>query len=372
MKVLEHQARVTAVAVNTASSKKNVHPKVPMVMKNVMAVGQVKYECAVCKGDHLVFKCDGFLKLAVPERINLAKKLRLCFNCLRGGHGVRQCVSGQCRRCQKPHHTLLHIEKEGAAAVQEVVAAGQVAAVQRVLLATALIKVSGGHGASVVCRAFLDNGSQASFITVKCLQALMLPCKKVLLSVTGVATSTKKVVRSGAQLVFKSLHGHQEFVTEVLVLPSIANMLPTSRVDTSMWHHLEGLQLADLQFFEPRQVDILLGADVYYQLVHGESGGNSYCQPSVINTALGWIVAGPIPIEQKEPSITSQVSVCHIRLDTDMLLQRFWEVEGVPQVSHLTEEEQLCENHFAATVCCGLGGRFEVRLPFREASPILG
>ena len=34
-----------------------------------------------------------------------------CLNCLKPGHFVRECKSlHRCRKCQKPHHSLLHVE----------------------------------------------------------------------------------------------------------------------------------------------------------------------------------------------------------------------------------------------------------------------
>ena len=37
----------------------------------------------------------------------------LCINCLRHGHFVRSCKSlHKCQVCQKPHHTLLHIDEK--------------------------------------------------------------------------------------------------------------------------------------------------------------------------------------------------------------------------------------------------------------------
>ena len=47
--------------------------------------------CKVCKGHHGVWYCDKFKDLPVQERWNTAKRLKLCFRCLGGGHRGHVC-----------------------------------------------------------------------------------------------------------------------------------------------------------------------------------------------------------------------------------------------------------------------------------------
>ena len=47
--------------------------------------------CKVCKGHHGVWHCDKFKDLPVQERWNTAKRLKLCFRCLGGGHRGHVC-----------------------------------------------------------------------------------------------------------------------------------------------------------------------------------------------------------------------------------------------------------------------------------------
>ena len=48
--------------------------------------------CKVCKGHHGVWCCDKFKDLPVQQRWNTAKRLKLCFRCLRGDHHGQTCV----------------------------------------------------------------------------------------------------------------------------------------------------------------------------------------------------------------------------------------------------------------------------------------
>ncbi len=47
----------------------------------------------------------------MTKQVSLLKLHSICMNCLWPGHFVRQCTSvHHCKKCQKPHHTLLHVE----------------------------------------------------------------------------------------------------------------------------------------------------------------------------------------------------------------------------------------------------------------------
>ncbi|XP_071632824.1 uncharacterized protein [Temnothorax longispinosus] len=49
--------------------------------------------CPVCKEQHYVTKCSQFLKLSPRERQAKSRDLKLCLNCLRSGHGMKNCPS---------------------------------------------------------------------------------------------------------------------------------------------------------------------------------------------------------------------------------------------------------------------------------------
>ena len=71
-------------------------------------VTNVNSPCTQCKGPHALYKCEIFKSLSVPERWNMARTNKLCFNCLRSHKG--KCGMSHCRACDKYHNTLLHSE----------------------------------------------------------------------------------------------------------------------------------------------------------------------------------------------------------------------------------------------------------------------
>ena len=70
--------------------------------------------CPCCTQYHLIYKCGEFKEKSIPDRIEMVKNLKLCFNCLKRGHPVRECLSrNRCKvdSCNKHHHSLLHQER---------------------------------------------------------------------------------------------------------------------------------------------------------------------------------------------------------------------------------------------------------------------
>ena len=73
-----------------------------------------KVECFVCKGEHVLTSCETWKQLTVNERWELAKKLGLCFCCLKRGHRVEGCslkgtcpVEGSARRQYSQLHAAI-------------------------------------------------------------------------------------------------------------------------------------------------------------------------------------------------------------------------------------------------------------------------
>lgn len=59
------------------------------------------------------------------------------------------------------------------------------------------------------------------------------------------------------------------------------------------------IELADPRFFESQPIEILLGMDIYGQLLCNGFIRLGKHQPVLINTFLGWTISGEIPVETK-------------------------------------------------------------------------
>lgn len=64
---------------------------------------------------------------------------------------------------------------------------------------------------------------------------------------------------------------------------------------------------------------------------------------------------------------------CNITVDSlDAQVAKFWELEEVPSVKHISDAERACEEHFSRTYFRDQNGRYVVRLPFNDKKHNLG
>jgi len=126
-------------------------------------------------------------------------KQRLCFNCLGNNHNSRICkLRNNCSVCADGYHTLIHLDrvcliKEANEQVQQVTSnaisgtSSTSVPSYEVLLPTALVMIQSAEGLILQSRAFLDQGSQASFVSENVAQRLGLTRQKAYIKVNGLA-----------------------------------------------------------------------------------------------------------------------------------------------------------------------------------------
>ena len=142
--------------------------------------------CVVCKSEkHPIYTCAKFKSLSHDEKMSVLKTNNLCSNCLSSGHFKKQCRSiHKCKVCQKPHHTLLHIDQQtsskssGSTESKDTTHVSSNAAMKlksNALLMTCRVSVLAPDGSFVEARALLDNASSASFVSERLVQSLSLP-----------------------------------------------------------------------------------------------------------------------------------------------------------------------------------------------------
>ena len=73
--------------------------------------------CSNCEMEHWITECAKFKGATTNERWEIAKEKRLCFRCLRRRHMKMNCKGQPCKKCRRPHHTMLHSEPTQQAAV---------------------------------------------------------------------------------------------------------------------------------------------------------------------------------------------------------------------------------------------------------------
>ncbi|XP_043264252.1 uncharacterized protein LOC122404380, partial [Colletes gigas] len=131
---------------------------------------------------------------------------------------------------------------------------------------------------------------------------------------------------------------------------------------------LRNLKLADPEPASGQNIEVLIGADLYAQVIRSGFRRISPEGPIAQETAFGWILSGPIDAASKAQGHVRTLH-CNIFESLDHAIRRFWEIEEIPSTSVLTKAEEECEAHFQKTVARDATGRFIVRLPFNHPKP---
>ena len=81
-----------------------------------VSFGDRGWSCYTCDSTvhHYLDKCENFLSMSIPDRINSIRRKQGCTNCF-GRHSAKDCPKREhllCLKCNKPHNTLLHLELE--------------------------------------------------------------------------------------------------------------------------------------------------------------------------------------------------------------------------------------------------------------------
>ncbi|XP_026330484.1 uncharacterized protein LOC113237982 [Hyposmocoma kahamanoa] len=358
-----------------ATSDKNTNLATPSPVKT----------CIVCHEGHRIYDCPTFIAKSVEERIAEARRLKLCLNCLRFGHGLQNCVRGPCRVCKGRHNSLLHKpDKESISSAVETIPDSiddttvnfSKQTSNQVLLSTAFIEVANPQtNQTDRVRALLDCGSQSSFITQSLKDKLCLPTNSnCLVNVIGIGNNHTGQVKQTCVAQLKSLASDFNVTSAFLVLPKITGNLPRLPIDASKLKIANDIKLADPMFHQPAPTDVLIGADLFWDILGREQRSLGPNNPRLMSSQFGWIISGPMHANSQTACSTIQCNhsiISNSLNDHDVQihqqLTKFWELEEVPLKSKLSESEKVCESHFLSHTFRLNSGRFSVGLPLKDS-----
>ena len=138
------------------------------------------------------------------------------------------------------------------------------------ILMTCRVLSRGPEGSSVESRALLDSASSISFVSERLAQALRLPRRRRDAKICGVAGLTHgSHTQSFTNLIVSSmLESTKEIHVNAAIVPRVTCDLPSQKVPfKAEWSHLSDLTLADPDFGRPGKIDLLLGVDVFCQVM---------------------------------------------------------------------------------------------------------
>lgn len=325
------------------------------------------------------------MKLTTNNRFEFIKANRLCINCFAENHRLTNCNSSNCRVCGLKHHTFLHFEnrhrvenKMVAPTISanniieketqiETASASTLHAISpsQIFLSTVSVLLTDDNGKSFTCRALLDSGSQTNFVTKRMAGFLDCKVKNISIPVVGI-NNTTRIIEKSLNLTIASRFNNFKFNTDFLVVDKISEKLPSYTLPKKEFQIPRNLPLADPQFNVSGHVDLLIGAEYFYDIIL-ENKLKFDNAPTLQSSQFGWIVSGSLSL------IDNNVDelVCHTAT-LDLQIKKFSEIEDIADNEKQSNADTFCETHFVDTHRRTDEGRFIVQLPFKEPAEMLG
>ncbi|GFS52430.1 DUF1758 domain-containing protein [Trichonephila clavipes] len=256
--------------------------------------------------------------MSVECRKNFVTNNKLCINCLRLHYGAcmskyKCTVSG----CKGLHNSLLYDSAELCSAVknQTVGERGietisnttrfegqpEVAVLtygNSVLLNASMIFVKSADGYRIKLRGLLDNASTICVMREDIARKLGFEFKSSNHSITGINGITQA---SNYSIKIEISNRDYTFARNVQfsLLPKITDAIPVSKLNISDLNIPASIELADSNFHMPGQIDILIGSELFFEILNPEQyylqEGNVILQ----NTKFGYLVTGTLPQSQQ-------------------------------------------------------------------------
>ncbi|GFV56176.1 uncharacterized protein TNCV_1489531 [Trichonephila clavipes] len=125
---------------------------------------------------------------------------------------------------------------------------------------------------------------------------------------------------------------------------------------------------ADSKFNVPGKIDLLLGANIFYELLKPERIKIKDTQLLLVNSVFGYIVTGNLD------SINETKVHCGLIRDEDLNknLEKFWKLEEIEELIVKNKERLICEEHYANTHFRTKEGKYVVSMPLKKEPSCLG
>ena len=289
-----------------------------------------RISCYSCGQQHKLIDCDAFANKTLQEKRSVVRERRLCYRCLRPGHGIKDCRSKnscEVESCRSnSHHTLLHVDltttgDSVAPTRNAVLLSGDSRGGHNggASLDILPVRVSSGN-VEVLTYALLDPGSSMSFCEQVLIDELGLKGQGLTVETFMETLTTKcpEPLKSASfSLNVKPLDSDGEFKICNVVLIDQIPVDPDSRnviSDCGDFRHLRDVTLPEV---EGASVTLLIGNDNYlvqFPLETRVPDNFPTSGPLAIKTPLGWVLkgptsplAGPVPLKCRNFLLNS----CH-------------------------------------------------------------
>ncbi|GFX53934.1 DUF1758 domain-containing protein [Trichonephila clavipes] len=150
-----------------------------------------------------------------------------------------------------------------------------------------------------------NNASQLPLILGRLKEKLDIPVKSEkhkISEINGVNAETS--LHSGT-IEFTPHFSSLKFNLEAIVVHKVTSPLPNFQFKNRQFPHLKNLKLADPNFHISKPIDVLLGAEIYADLLEGMPIFGHTGTPTAIPTKLGYILSGKIYAPPPKESIVN-------------------------------------------------------------------
>ncbi|GFV58457.1 DUF1758 domain-containing protein [Trichonephila clavipes] len=227
-----------------------------------------------------------------------------------------------------------------------------------VLLSTAIIKIKSKSGKCIDCKALIENASQLSLNSGRLKEKLDIPVKSEKHKISGINGVNAETSLHSCTIEFTPHFSSLKFNLEAIVVNKVTSPLPDFQFKNRQFPHLINLKLADPNFHISKPIDVLLGAEIYADLLEGLPIFGPAGTPTAIPTKLGYILSGKIYAPPLKESIVNS------SLNDQM--SELWKLEEVPKTNAKIQIPDPCEEGFSKSVKRNNEGRYIVNLPFKE------
>jgi len=234
----------------------------------------------------------------------------------------------------------------------------------------------------VSSKILFDSGSQLSYVTPEIAELLKLKPigkKEICIKSFGEVKQTK--ILDIVEFFIKTNKGKQKISAFVSEISQPVNGQNTFCAKQS-YAHLRNLYLADFNKSSPVKIDVLIGANYYWNFIdiHNIIAGKPG-EPVALGSSLGYVLSGPMDTKSFNDFQTSTLTTNVLKavVDTDPLresVNKFWDLESLgikhKDLIETPKNDEILENFEKSIKFCKNENRYEVEFPKKLEHEILG
>ncbi|UYV75668.1 hypothetical protein LAZ67_13000958 [Cordylochernes scorpioides] len=239
-------------------------------------------KCTYCNSSHKLGTCQEFAKLSLDDRIKFVRSKNLCINCLGVNHYANHCkITATCKICNKNIHSSFHNynfqRRQGPISTTEHKANASEEQNQRQTVLS--------HNTSIIETNIFLSTALIKILTDK----LNITQEHTKVKIAGFNSTIQSQVNKMIKIKLSSIYDNFKFETKALIVKDLSNKILNFYKYNPVWPHLNNLKLADPEFYIPRPIDIIIGADLYLDILLNQGPRDA---PSAMYSKLGWIISG--------------------------------------------------------------------------------